>query len=364
MKNYYFDESGFTGNFKILDKKFNSNENEIFILSSIGCNSTSNLKDEVYKLKKTFRIKSEELKSKQILKRYNRFLPNLLEVISKSDVNVLIEVIDKKYFLCTQLTENLVFSRLTSFISFEVDNLNARKIYASLFYDILPIELLEEYSYLIHNPSYELFDKFIKNLIVFLDKKHWENMSNSFITKDYHSLYNQHVASLKGLVEDIYLYYVENFKKSSAESKKLFEYFLPIGDYSYNNNFYNTYYHLNCFTNIIIRNENLCEEKEIKLIHDNQLESQIILEKNLEWMKKNMALHNNYSLKFEDSKNDIMIQVTDILSGGLRKSLEKISKNINLEEEARMLKLINSICEVNYVLPIKVLDYLSSLISK
>lgn len=363
MKSYYFDESGFTGNFKILNKKANSNENEIFILASIESDPTSNLKDDIHNLKTSFKIKSEELKSKQILKRYNKFLPKLLEIISKNNSNVLIEVIDKKYFLCTQLTENLIFARLTHSISDEVNNLNARKIYASFFYDSLPIELLEEYSFLIHNSSHELFDKFIKKLILFLEKLHCENMQAAYITKNYHSPYNEHTASILGLVKDIYLYYFNNLKNYSDEAKKLYEYFLSIGDFSYNNNFYNTYYHLNCFTNIIVRNNDLYKGKEITLVHDNQLESQVILEKNLTWMKNNIKLNNTYSLTFEDSKNNIMIQAADILAGGLRKSLEKISKNINLETEIETLKIISSTCKVNYVLPIDLLASLSSLIS-
>lgn len=341
MINYYFDESGFTGNLKIKNEKFNTNNNSIFTLVGIGVsdNSIDNLSNDIISLKNKFKIKSTELKSKQIIESYDQFLLNLLELLPKYNTTIFIEVINKHYFIYMQIVEYLIFSQNVLHITQDFSLM--RKDFVLVFYKILPLKFVEEYHYLIHNLSNKSFESFFKNLILFLKNYPKEN-----------EIYSSLVTLMLNLLVDIYDFYLLELEKYSNPNKQLFEYFLPIGDFSRTNKFYNTYYHLNCFTNIIFKIDEFSYVPEIvNLIHDNQLESKNILENTLNLMKQDYDLPEYYNLTFEDSKNNILIQVADILAGSSRIFTEKyLAKNLSLIE-SEIFKKIRAISDINFILP-------------
>lgn len=343
MINYYFDESGFTGNLKIKNEKFNTNNNNIFTLVGVGVSdgSIDNLSNDIISLKNNFKIQSVELKSTQIIKSYDKFLLKLLELLPKHNVTIFIEVINKHYFLYTQLIENIIFSPIVIHKTKYYED--RRKEFSLIFYKILPLNLVENYSHLIHNPSSELFENFFKNLILFLKNYLKEN-----------KIYSFEITLMLKLIINIYDFYLLELEKYSNPNKQLFEYFLPLGDFSRTNKFYNTYYHINCFTNIVSKINNFSfTPKIVNLIHDNQLESKIILENILNLMKQDYNLPDYYNLTFEDSKNNILIQVADILAGVSRKFTEKyLAKNLSLIENEIFEKVI-AISDMNFVLPFK-----------
>lgn len=358
IKKIFFDESGFTGNFRIKNKKFNTNDNDIFILVGIEDDENNNFIEDIKALKSKLRIQAQELKSKQILKRYDKFLPELLTIIKEKEINVFIEVIDKYFFLSMQLTEFLIYSPLMKNKNSEVNNPNARKTYSLFFYNFLSVEIFEDYYNLIHEPTEKMFTDFLKTLINIFENLFYECIIGSYYNKNYLLTFNQIVASIMDLLKNVLETYleIEDYNKENSVSNMICSNFLPIGDYSYKENYYNSYYHLSCFVNIVKRIDEINKNSEIFLIHDNQLESKNILEKNLDEMKQgkyNTLLNNSHSLFFKDSKDDILIQIADVLAGGLRKTIENKLKLKNTDLSIKNLKEFNKACQINFVLPLE-----------
>lgn len=146
---YFIDESGNSGDIASsgIDKIVNNQP--IFTLACVGVQDVTDLDRFAKSLIKKYRIQSQELKSIRVLKKQDKIPSDIINYLKENNGKVLIECVDKKYQICTQLVNYYVLGLYGNFkinkISSE-DPFLLRAIY-SLFYSM------------IENEAYDLFSK-------------------------------------------------------------------------------------------------------------------------------------------------------------------------------------------------------------
>ena len=165
-KKFYIDESGNTGDLVVTEEDANFSSQEYFTLACIGLNDSSlpDLENFIKELKLKYKIQSPELKfskMKGIFGKKIGFILELLKFIEES-CDVLIEIVDKKYFLSTTIVNCLINP---PYIQPDMNQDTRKSIHLDLsqwVYDHVTKEFLIKFTYISRNPSEEglreLFD--------------------------------------------------------------------------------------------------------------------------------------------------------------------------------------------------------------
>lgn len=359
------DESGNTGNIKLT--KFNEMNylaERYFVLGALKLDSNQILilDEKVEELIKNHRIKLKELKSKDLYRKNKKFLIDFFKLLKELEVEVLVELIDKKYNLSIQIVDNTIRS-----------NLKQKRPHAQWIVENLDDEEYQAFLDASQTKTKESFESYIDNLSEILDRKlayflaktlppsekvaspliresYKMNLIEEVLRNNQDSVRNGIIAleikgALKKSCKDYKNYIKKNFTNPHYK-------FLPIEDKSKNNKNYSHLPHVNCFLNLALRGIPLEKDVEIEFIHDIQKEFDSILEENFKIAITELKLKHKLKLEFKDSIESKGVQYSDLVAGTVHKVWRDYVIDSNEETEIKELyEALTDVVIINPVVP-------------
>lgn len=323
---YYLDESGNTGD--LISKKFDLNfaNQPIFTLTCVKVNNTDKIKSLVNQLKKKYKIQGNELKSTSIYKK-PKFLLEVCKFIQEENIPFFIEVVDKKYHICSTIVNHYVLPPYFQGDESNGQTQEGRNVIA----DYLSLNLPNSY-----------YKSFFNACLIQSEESLLAIMN---LLKDYFKNLNDDYQVFYKLVEESIDDY-KTMKELHGQEEALMRFF-PLSDKNKRNAEVILLSHVSSMANILARVnlENRENNEEVTFIHDNQdhfdeiLQSiktqttELDISENLpKIITADFNLPKNSKLLFEDSKDYIGIQIADILGGFMARYFKDIlydKKNID-----------------------------------
>ena len=331
--NIFIDESGNTGSILVDESGIKDFHGQpYFVLGSFGLfnNEIDRLTSKILRLKKEYKINTQELKGIKIYKKNPEFAYHILSCLFSLKHPIFIELVDKKYFLSTNIIESVVFP-----VSANIPPTKETRYIKNYIAD-----------YLYYHLSDSIYIKFCDACKNFNLKK-WKCFYNS-ISKELESL-NDNIS--EGILVNIQESY-EDYKLmvSQEPNHPVHERFLPYPDRGKKNEILALLPHTPSFSNICARTEKYRMKNKIEkisYIHDNQCYFDDILKTNFSFLK---SLQNNFllpdevierhkfnlinlsKLDFKSSTNTLMIQIADIISGITYKTWKDFRNGVKLNK--------------------------------
>jgi hypothetical protein len=307
---YFIDECGQTGDIARPSALTGFNDQPIFCLAAIGVPDELSLEEKLNSLKERHGIRSNELKSSARRERWD-FTYELVELICTERYPLFLEVMDKKFCLATHITSCQLLSPIRGLASDPRTHL-LQNLVADYLFERVPDDV---------------FAKFIKACLFPGHDTLMAQLSalTEFARTDFGG---EHAAAI---VSDLAMTAQKQYSEARSQGRNnaFFDY-LPVPD---DNKYQKRVWilpNLSAFTNIYAR-INLYQRgnlKDVRLIHDEQLQFDAILElskKQTEALRERTAEmftpHSDFNfresacLSFVNSANSIGLQVADILAG-------------------------------------------------
>ncbi|MFQ6257684.1 DUF3800 domain-containing protein [Yersinia enterocolitica] len=362
--NYYLDECGHTGDL-ISDKyDFNYSNQRLFALTAIGLTKHNHklLSTFIEELKKKHKIQGVELKSKNLIPNNIEFVIELFSKLHEIKSPIFIELVDKRFLTATNISNYQIDPGYFN----PRNTLDKTKLALDVMFknkfaeDLTALEdtsFLEKYIDCCLNPTEE-------NLRAsFANTK--ESIINNKDKFEYHELL---IRCLDETLDDYRI-----LKEQEGDDAVLR--FLPLPDKSKSGKFIWLLPHISSLSNIVFRINKKYNKKisKIKFHHDTQVQLDTILQGNLSGLLKlnivapyvkgvNYSINCIPTLKFEDSKKEIGIQIADIISGFVvRYTFDRLFSSKDIDERYHVAaSLIEGIFPsnknpvgINYVMPIE-----------
>ena len=308
----FIDESGNTGEVLSSAEMFNFNDQPYYALSGLLLNDEEEqqLTQFVGALINKYKIQGDELKAKNIYKSKVTFFEEIVGYILNKKIAFFIELMDKQFFLNMYLVDYFFLPYYSLPLSDKV--IQTKK------------EIARSLSKHLTQDIYESFTSTVKTY------------TNSALEKFYNVLENH----FKNVEDGIYVKHISKTKEDYLElkeenSQQALEKFLPKPDKNPNNRLIHLLPNYNAFTNLIARAQKYNYSNsgliDFDIIHDEQKQFDVIYKSALEHMKSvdsdkilsgssisKKAMFNinkNTKLLFVDSKTDLCVQVSDLISG-------------------------------------------------
>jgi hypothetical protein len=305
--NLFIDESGNTGEALANGATFNFEAQPYYVLTgifigdSILCEFSSFIDAQI----KKHRIKSNELKALTLYSGKPRFIIELVDYIISYNIPVFIELMDKLFYLNTQLVEH-VFLRYQSEELREVKNNLASNLTGRLDHDIY-----NKFIIACKSNSTEVLLSFYDTLIEYFT-----------FTKD---------AELKNHIQYTKRDFLADFTK---DGESVLKNYLPLPDENPHNKSIHFLTGFSAFTGILARAQKYSNDflsGQFNIIHDMEEHHGIIYQSAFESMKtlktdelvsdiislkfETYNINKANNLYFQDSQSNIYLQVADLISG-------------------------------------------------
>ncbi|MDM3843460.1 MAG: DUF3800 domain-containing protein [Aphanizomenon gracile PMC638.10] len=319
---FYLDESGNSGDAipKTIDNPFSDQPS--FALVAIGLPENNNMNDILGKLKKKYKVQTNDVKtSKLLFHKKPGFIKELIEIIIENNYPLFIELMDKKYYIASNILQfyfrinNIDLKYSTDFFRLFVRNL------AGKIADYFNIYVFSNYAQMCLNPSIENFIKFNRSFdnecSRLVDEGIIDNQLFSFI--------------LQSLREDL-----EEIESGELNENDV-RMFIPPPDFNTKGEVLAMLPHVNAFCNIYARINHFISQDlgkdidvDVEIIHDEQnffdhilrlWETEItsnnlydILEK-IDDPSVSYYFNKSFSFQFSKSEDCLGIQLADVIAG-------------------------------------------------
>ena len=357
---YYIDESGNTGDLVMTQDNLNFSSQEYFTLACIGLEDEKliDLENYIKELKKKYKIQNKELKFGKIKHIFGKKIGFILELLKyiEEDSKILIEIINKKYIIATNIVNCLINPPYFQPNKSIEEEKQLHLLLAQWVYDYVPNTFFIDFSNIARNPSKEGLEKLFNNL------KRIANESN-----------NEMSASVLGHIEESMDDYnlMQKKVKNNENMREAYTYFLPLPDDNKRGELIGILPHIASFTNLHARLNYLHNNdlSSITIIHDNHAHFDEIIkyyhqtatddknDKNRLYEMADFRFNTITDLEFQDDKNQIGLQIADIFAGLINKAISYIlneEKNLKDKEYAILLQILTSLYyqkAINFVLP-------------
>jgi hypothetical protein len=355
MNSLYIDESGNTGETLSKESKFNFAEQPYYVLTGIVLDDKSQnglsvfLSSQISK----HRIQGNELKAKNLYEKKSIFITELADYLIDNKIPFFIELMDKLFYIHTQLVEYFIIPYYSLPINNE--NIFLKKYVASTIGQFLNQDIYQNFTDAVKENSNDSLEKFYDFLI-----SHFEQAGYS---------------ELKNNVEQTKIDY---FEEKEIDPERALRKFLPIPDENPNKRPIHFLPNVPAFTNLLARVQKYVDDfltdNKITIIHDEQKQFDVIFQSALEQMK-NVAsdklventfvadkgrfdIEKDIKLQFKDSKSDIFIQVSDLIAGVIMRFWGDFisGNNNNVNAYLPIIKKLNFLYRnttvgINYVVP-------------
>lgn len=338
----YIDESGNSGDLvqRKIDLTF-SNQN-IFTLSAVNIPEDvySELENEfIPELKKKYKIQSAEIKSSNLFDKKPKVILEIVDFIKDNNIYYFIEITDKKYYICNSMVIHQVIPPYFIPIEEKEKELNGEwQILREIYMDTLIRNIGES--------EYQCFFEACKNINEESLLKSFNTLKKFFSTKveEEKDLYVKNI--FQGIVDNVSMSIKDYFDIKKKEGlDNAVRKFIPIPDENKKGQLTYLLPQISSLTNLVARvnyfNGNL---EDINFIHDQQVHFDDILSYNVQKMldvgetgykftNSNFNIKKPINITFDtDSKNNVGIQIADILSGFTMRYMQKRFKNEDMDD--------------------------------
>ncbi len=323
------DESGNSGEVIVKNRTLDELRNQPYF--SLGCIGIPNnqlriLSNHIESLKNKYNIHLAELKTQKIYKKKPMFIYDLLKYLYNNKYPLFIELMDKKFYLATQITSSCFFPPTSGVLLNEIGVFACQGCAEYLYFE-LPDSIFSLFCKACRDPSHENYYSVFIDLEDFLKRQHDEIAASILM----------HLISSK---EDY-----ENSKNRDA-----FKRFLPLPDMSKRNEIISLLHHVNAFANICARIQKYCVDfniGEIKIKHDEQNYFDEIIMDNFRKMielptsfklptyieqRADFKMPCKMTLTFARSRDCLELQIADIVAGTVNR-IWRDFKDRNLKDD-------------------------------
>ena len=353
INKFYIDESGSTGDLIVTKENLNFSSQEYFTLACVGIDNdlSNSLENKIIKLKKSYKIQSKDLKFGKIKHIFGKKIGFILELYNllEENSNFLIEIVDKKYIIATNIVSCLInppyFQPQDIKIEYEK---KLHLIFAQWVYDNVDNEFFINFSSIAKNPSQKGLETLFSKLLEI-----GENFNDDISISV--------VGNIKESIDDY-----EIMRKKNT-SRAAHTYFLPLPDFNKRGELIGMLPHIASFTNIHARlNYIFSDLSLVTIIHDNHAHFDEIIkeyhnagktEEIPVFEKADFNFVSISNLEFKDDKNEIGLQIADIFAGFINKAIPYIVKQETYLEDYEyriLLQVLVSLYyqkNINFVLP-------------
>lgn len=311
MTTIYIDESGHSGDIINSGSSYDFKGQPFFALAGVGLGDDHDWEDRLGQLRTRHRVPEGELKSKSLTSK-PRFSADVLNALLDEQLPLFVEVVDKHYFICTNITSFRLFPACLGYQ--ESPQLNAvRNAVADFLYFYAPQQVL---------------DSFVASCITSDEPSLLASFAElrSMTEKRYQGDAVQVAKDMAHMVETAETVYQELRTKEGKPWLR----FLPPPDHNKHAKQVWMLPNLTSFTNIYARVNRYYGRHlgKVRLVHDQQLEVEPILRQGkalAEQLGRTMNLpytpHSDYrfkemaSIDFAQSHEAIGVQLADIVAG-------------------------------------------------
>lgn len=351
----YIDESGNTGETLSKESKFNFTEQPYYVLAGILLDENNRTKLESFVTNKIseHRIQGNELKAKNLYESKPKFIIELVDYLIENKIPFFIELMDKLFYMHIQLVEYFI----VPYYSLPVNDMNVfgKKFIASNLGQFLTADIYQHFIDSVKENTNESLEQFYDILI-----DHFEKIGYNEI--------RQNVEQTKS----------DYFNRKVEDPQAALKEFFPLADENPHKKLIYLLPNFNAFTSLIARAERFKKDNlhndVFEIIHDEQKQFDVIFQKALEQMKnvdsdkliENTVFANkskfnvdeNIKLNFKDSKEDRLIQVSDLIAGVIMRfwidfmnsNEEKVETYLQVIEKLNFSEHFSNI-GINYVVP-------------
>lgn len=360
INKFYIDESGNTGDLIMTGENLNFSSQEYFTLSCISLKDAklNELESFIQGLKKKYKIQNKELKFGKIKHIFGKKIGFILELLKyiEEDSLILIEIVDKKYIIATNIVNCLVNPPYFQQQKDIKEEKTLHLILAQWIYDHIPNDFFVKFSNIARSPSKTGLNELFQKLLEAIEKVN-DGMSNA--VSEY----------VKESIDDYEIMKQKSERKN--DMREAYTYFLPLPDKNKRGELIGMLPHISSFTNLHARLNHIYGDdlSFITIIHDNHAHFDEIIKqyhhdamnnKEIENHKFEMADFNFTSiskLEFHDDKNKIGLQIADIFAGLINTAIPYFIKNektLTTNQEVILLQILTSLYfqkAINFVLP-------------
>lgn len=250
---YYLDESGNSGDLVNKKRDLTFSSQPLFSLSSIEVKESKDTDKFIASIIKKYKIQQNELKSSSLYRRKPELFLEICEYITKNKLPFFLEVIDKKYFICTAIVNHLILPPY--FTGDESDG--QTQYFRGVIADYLSRRMTDN--------CYVSFFKLCESVSESTLKSAMDSIKGFILSNECGDDYKCVIK----LVDESWDDYIQlkKIEGDAAISK-----FVPIPDINKKNNKVHLLPHVPCLTNIIAR-ANLYHDRKlngVSFIHDKQ----------------------------------------------------------------------------------------------
>jgi hypothetical protein len=314
VSDFYFDESGHSGDLTKTGASFDFLDQPFFVLAAVGLAEASSIANELATLRIAHNVPSGELKSKS-LQGKPEFVAAVFEVILKHELPLFIEVVDKKYFVGVNIVAWLLMPPVMGLPEGPSKHYIQNTL-AQLLYEEAPNHVLDSFIEACLAPSEHTLANAFSGLNKFAAGAPKEASNRDFMT------------GLRRSVEHA----IVEYDSLRREQDAAFSHFLPPPDVNPRGKNVWMLPNLTSFTNIYAR-INMFRRRQmsgVRLVHDEQLEVGEILrigKASVEQMRDSefrpftpnadYVLDGGATLHFEASHDRLGIQIADVIAGAV-----------------------------------------------
>jgi len=349
----YIDESGNTGETLINNGKLNFVDQPYYALTGLLISDSikSDLVSYIQTKKTEYRIQSPELKAKNIYKKQPGLIIDIVNYIICKSIPVFIELMDKHFYLNIQIIEHIIVPSYS--LPLTNDNMQYKNILASNITPYLSNDIYNQFVIACKEYSAVELEKLFQILLI-----HFSNTNNGELKKNIELT-------------------IEDYNEKKAHSTDAYKSFLPIPDKNHRNRLIHLLPNYHAFTNLIGRVEKYrvdFKTGDYEIVHDEQKQFDIIYKKALDIMKERdidsvvantiiserarFNINKDLKLEFVDSKQELMVQLSDLISGFVMRFWKDLSEN-NFENNSRFFSAFKKLTYpvngatmgINFVVP-------------
>lgn len=316
----FIDESGNTGQVLNANQQFNFHQQPVYVLAGIMLSPEKQTLTEsfVLGLRTKYRIQADELKSSKIYSSKPGLINELVSFVIDNDIPWFIELMDKKFYLNTQMVEYFFGKGLP----LNDQTIHIRRALATNISTSLTQDIYSRFIETCQNYTHEALESFYTLLIEHLDS------------------IEDPLSEIVSMVQSEYFELKEQDPITALKSS------LPLPDPNFNDKLQHLLPNYNAFTDLLGRAQllkNFSGIKGLEIVHDEQKQFESIFKEAFEAMKlidtdsvaegtliADLASYNldaDISLRFADSKEFPAIQVCDLLAGFIMRFWMDFIKN-------------------------------------
>ncbi|MCA1394554.1 DUF3800 domain-containing protein [Bradyrhizobium sp. IC3123] len=324
-RNFYIDESGNSGDLVKGGDALDFGQQPVFVLAGLGVDDSEGLASALERLRLRHRIKTPELKS-STLKNKPGFVADLIAYLEEGRCPVFIEVVEKRFFICTTMVNHFVIPPVAGEFDRRADVIRMKNAVAEYLHALMPLNVIRAYIDACTAPSVLLTRRAFVELLGWLQSRMPDDSNAEFVHE---------------IVADSFADFETDAKSLEPDRRA----FLPVPDLSKAGKPYWLLPNLSSFTNLYAR-INLFRGKEmdgVQIIHDEQLQYDHVLddgkraceefaERGLTWPlpHADYGFTQGAHLTFASSNASAGIQTADVIAGFVMRYVQSINTNAKM----------------------------------